>query len=405
MSGPLKGYRVLELTSTVSGPFAAMMLADQGADVIKVEPPGIGDLARVMGTMKQGVGAMFSVLNRNKRCVCLDLKNPEEIKILKDLIKDADVLIENYRPGVVKKLGIDYESVSKINPKIVYTSISGYGQSGPYQNRKVYDPLIQATTGIAHAQNKEKPELVRTIIYDKVTALTAAQAITSALLQKEREGKGQFLSISMMESALYYNWPDMMMTQTFFEGGEQIGELADLFEIYETKDGAVMIILIATDEVFTKFCNIYDLNLHKDERFINPAARVINQSLLTPLVNEATKKLSSNELVNKLDEEEIPASIVNKIDQVYKDEQVLSQESLVEINHPELGKMRMPKPPATFIGQNNFPSSLAPILGADTREVLTELGVEEKKIQSMEEREKANKEIIEAMMAAEESNS
>ena len=143
MSGPFKGIKVLELTSTVSGPFAGMMLADQGADVIKVEPPGIGDLARFMGTIKDGMGAMFSTLNRNKKCICLDFKNTEDLEIFKQLASSADVLIENYRPGIVKKLGIDYETLSALNPDLIYCSISGYGQTGPYKNKKVYDPLIQ----------------------------------------------------------------------------------------------------------------------------------------------------------------------------------------------------------------------------------------------------------------------
>ena len=133
MSGPFKGIKVLELTSTVSGPFAGMMLADQGADVIKVEPPGIGDLARFMGTIKDGMGAMFSTLNRNKKCICLDFKNTEDLEIFKQLATSADVLIENYRPGIVKKLGIDYETLSALNPDLIYCSISGYGQTGPYK--------------------------------------------------------------------------------------------------------------------------------------------------------------------------------------------------------------------------------------------------------------------------------
>ena len=137
MSGPFKGVRVLELTSTVSGPFAGMMLADQGAEVIKIEPPGIGDLARFMGTIKDGMGAMFSTLNRNKKCICLDFKNEEDLSILMELVSTADVLIENYRPGIVKKLGIDYETLKKIKPDLIYCSISGYGQSGAYKEKKV----------------------------------------------------------------------------------------------------------------------------------------------------------------------------------------------------------------------------------------------------------------------------
>ena len=396
MSGPLRGYKVLELTSTVSGPFAGMMLADQGADVIKIEPPGIGDLARFMGTTKDGMGAMFSTLNRNKKCICLDFKNPENIEVFLKLAKETDILIENYRPGIVKKLGIDYESLRKINPNIIYVSISGYGQSGPYENRKVYDPLIQGTVGIPFAQNNDTPKLLKTIIYDKVTGLTAAQAITAALLQREREGVGQYLPISMMESALYYNWPDLMINHTFDEGGLNIGELADLFEVYEAKDGSVIMILIPTDEVFNKFCEVFNIELNKDEKFNNTLARLINKEDLTNEINKVTKEFTAKDLVAKMDAEEVPASICNKLEDVYRDEQVLDQGSIVEIEHPELGKMRMPKPPVKFIGQAEFPRSLAPILGADTREVLVDLGIEEEVIGKLEEREEQNRILLES---------
>ena len=400
MSGPYEGIRVLELTSTVSGPFAGMMLADQGAEVIKVEPPGIGDLARFMGTTKDGMGAMFSTLNRNKKCICLDFKNEEDLSVLKELVSTTDVLIENYRPGIVKKLGIDYESLSQINPDLIYCSISGYGQSGPYKEKKVYDPLIQGTVGIPHAQNIKSPELIRTIIYDKVTGLTSAQAISAALYQKAKGEGGQYLPISMMESALYYNWPDLMMNHTFDEGGINLGELADLFEVYETKDGGVVLIIIANDEVFSKFCNVFDLSLHLDEKYNNLVSRIINKEELTTEINKVTSRLSSKELENKMDLEGISASICNELNEVYKDPQVIEQGSIVEINHPELGVMRMPKPPANLKGQGSFPRSLAPILGHDNREVLTSINIDTGIIQRMEDREKQNREMLASLMQA-----
>ena len=400
MSGPYEGIRVLELTSTVSGPFAGMMLADQGAEVIKVEPPGIGDLARFMGTTKDGMGAMFSTLNRNKKCICLDFKNEEDLSVLKELVSTTDVLIENYRPGIVKKLGIDYESLSQINPDLIYCSISGYGQSGPYKEKKVYDPLIQGTVGIPHAQNIKSPELIRTIIYDKVTGLTSAQAISAALYQKAKGEGGQYLPISMMESALYYNWPDLMMNHTFVEGGINLGELADLFEVYETQDGGVVLIIIANDEVFTKFCNVFDLSLHLDEKYNNLVSRIINKEELTAEINKVTSRLSCKELENKMDLEGISASICNELNEVYKDPQVIEQGSIVEINHPELGVMRMPKPPANLKGQGSFPRSLAPILGHDNREVLTSINIDDGTIQRMEDREKQNREMLASLMQA-----
>ena len=402
MSGPYKGVRVLELTSTVSGPFAGMMLADQGADVIKIEPPGIGDLARFMGTIKDGMGAMFSTLNRNKKCICLDFKNEEDLEVLKKLVSTADVLIENYRPGIVKKLGIDYESLSKINPDLIYCSISGYGQSGPYKEKKVYDPLIQGTVGIPLAQNNQSPELIRTIIYDKVTGLTSAQAISAALYQKAIGEGGQYLPISMMESALYYNWPDLMMNYTFDEGGVNIGELADLFEVYETNDGGVVLIIIANDEVFTKFCTVFDLSLHLDEKYNNLVSRIINKEELTIEINKVTRLLSSKDLEDKMDREGISASICNELNEVYKDPQVVEQGSITEINHPELGIMRIPKPPANLKGQSSFPRSLAPILGYDNREVLSSINIDDDTIQRMEDREKQNREMLASLMQANE---
>ena len=402
MSGPYKGVRVLELTSTVSGPFAGMMLADQGADVIKIEPPGIGDLARFMGTIKDGMGAMFSTLNRNKKCICLDFKNEEDLEVLKKLVSTADVLIENYRPGIVKKLGIDYESLSKINPDLIYCSISGYGQSGPYKEKKVYDPLIQGTVGIPLAQNNQSPELIRTIIYDKVTGLTSAQAISAALYQKAIGEGGQYLPISMMESALYYNWPDLMMNYTFDEGGVNIGELADLFEVYETNDGGVVLIIIANDEVFTKFCTVFELSLHLDKKYNNLVSRIINKEELTIEINKVTRSLSSKELEDKMDHEGISASICNELNEVYKDPQVVEQGSITEIDHPELGIMRMPKPPANLKGQGSFPRSLAPILGYDNREVLSSINIDDDTIQRMEGREKQNREMLASLMQANE---
>ena len=400
MSGPFKGVRVLELTSTVSGPFAGMMLADQGAEVIKIEPPGIGDLARFMGTIKDGMGAMFSTLNRNKKCICLDFKNEEDLSVLMQLVSTADVLIENYRPGIVKKLGIDYETLKKIKPDLIYCSISGYGQSGPYKEKKVYDPLIQGTVGIPHAQNSEFPELIRTIIYDKVTGLTSAQAISAALYQKANGEGGQYLPVSMMESALYYNWPDLMMNHTFEEGGINLGELADLFEVYETKDGGVVLIIIANDEVFTKFCEVFGLSLYQDEKYNNLVSRIVNKEELTKEINKITRNLSSKELEDKMDNEGISASICNDLNEVHLDPQVIEQGSIVEIDHPELGKKRMPKPPANLKGQKEFPRTLAPILGFDNRQILEELKIENDIIDRMEERENQNRMLIKAMMDA-----
>ena len=404
MSGPLEGYRVVELTSTVSGPFAGMMLADQGADVVKVEPPGIGDLARFMGTTRSGMAAMFSVLNRNKRSVVLDFKEAKDFEILKNLLATADVLIENYRPGVVKKLGLDYESIKKINSNIIYTSISGYGQSGPYINRRVYDPLIQATAGAAASQDSENPEYYKTIVFDKVTGLTAAQSISTALLHRERTGEGQYLPISMLDSALYYIWPDVMWSKTLL--GEGIDYKPDLFEsfpLFKAKDKPISVIVVA-DSDFQRFCEVIGCKLYEEEKYATFEQRVLNKETLIPEIEKYLEDKEADVLCEELDKMGIPVASINQLDEIHKDPQVIEQGSLVEVEHPLAGKMRMPKPPFNFINQNDFPKSHAPILGQHNREVLSELGVEEKELKRMEERERVNKEMIEGMKLADVAN-
>jgi crotonobetainyl-CoA:carnitine CoA-transferase CaiB-like acyl-CoA transferase len=404
MSGPLEGYRVVELTSTVSGPFAGMMLADQGADVVKVEPPGIGDLARFMGTTRPGMAAMFSVLNRNKRSVVLDFKEAKDFEILKNLLATADVLIENYRPGVVKKLGLDYESIKKINSNIIYTSISGYGQSGPYINRRVYDPLIQATAGAAASQDSENPEYYKTIVFDKVTGLTAAQSISTALLHRERTGEGQYLPISMLDSALYYIWPDVMWSKTLL--GEGIDYKPDLFEsfpLFKAKDKPISVIVVA-DSDFQRFCEVIGCKLYEEEKYATFEQRVLNKETLIPEIEKYLEDKEADVLCEELDKMGIPVASINQLDEIHKDPQVIEQGSLVEVEHPLAGKMRMPKPPFNFFNQNDFPKSHAPILGQHNREVLSELGVEEKELKRMEERERVNKEMIEGMKLADVAN-
>ena len=216
--------------------------------------------------------------------------------------------------------------------------------------------MIQATTGTATAQSPSNPKFFRTIVFDKVTALTAAQSITSALLQKERIGKGQYIPISMMDSALYYSWPDMMINQTFLEGGESIGELADYFSVYKTNDGFITIILAASDEIFNPFCEYFKVDLHKDERFSNAAARVKNKDDLTAEINKITQKYNTKELIDIMDLHGIPASVVNQLDDIHKDPQVIEQGSLVEVEHPITGTMRMPRPPFKFLNQDKFPN-------------------------------------------------
>ena len=218
-NGPLHGFRVLDLSSVVSGPMAAVVLADQGADVIKIEPPGWGDGIRGLGASRNGLSAIYAMINRNKRSVAINLKVSAGRDLVLRLVKDADVLLQNYRPGKMARLGLDYDSLKTLNPDLIYTSINGMGEVGPLAEQKVYDYVIQGISGLLNAhlssERIDQLQMVRTIIYDKVTALTAAQGITAALLARERGAGGQHVKLSMLDAALYFNWPDLMWNFSF----------------------------------------------------------------------------------------------------------------------------------------------------------------------------------------------
>ncbi|MBL4720749.1 MAG: CoA transferase, partial [Alphaproteobacteria bacterium] len=280
MAGPLDGYRIVDLTGVISGPFATMILADQGADVIKVETPGVGDYTRQAGNQKANLSASFLNNNRNKRSITINLKTERGKDIFHRLVKTADVLVQNFRPGVVERIGIDEAAIRKIAPDIIYVSISGFGDKGPYKFKPTYDPLIQAVSGLASVQggsDENRPRLVRTIVPDKVTALTAAQAITAALLARERSGVAQHVRLSMLDSVLAFLWSSDMGGQTFI--GETISQqraasFIDL--IYHTKDG-FMSVSTMTNAQWTAFATETNhLEWLEDERFSTPALRDLN---------------------------------------------------------------------------------------------------------------------------------
>lgn len=410
MSGPLSGFRVLELTTTVSGPLAGMTLADQGAEVIKVEPPMTGDTARYLGPSRGGMSALFAVLNRNKRSVVLDLKAEAEVAIFRRLVETADVLLENYRPGVLDRLGLGYAALERIRPEIVYASITGYGHDGPYQNRRVYDPLIQATAGAAAAQSSERPTNMRTILFDKVTGLTTAQGITAALLERSRTGRGQYLPITMVESALSYQWPDVMWSRALVGEGisEGPGELADWFPIFRAKDGLVSIILVA-DEAVELLSVWRGASLHTDPRFATMPARIANMDAFCAAVESVLEDVGVDEICENLDAFGVPVARVNSLDQVCDDEQVRHLGSIIETEHPTAGTMRLARPPVPFGGESatseTFPACAAPTLGQDSAALFAAVGVEAETIERLTARDASNAERLRAAQAEAAENS
>ena len=237
---PLEGIRIIDLTSMLSGPWATMILADQGADVIKVEEPRQGDHTRSYGNRRNGFSASFLNLNRNKRSVAIDLKTPEGVELVKRLAATADVLVQNFRPGVVERLGIDEAAIRAVAPGIVYVSINGFGENGPYARKPVYDPIVQAFSGLTTVQagsDERRPRLIRTVLPDKLTAVTAAQAIAAALVGRLKTGKGQHVRLSMLDAVLAFLWASDMGAQTYV--GETVSQrtaasFIDL--IYETAE-------------------------------------------------------------------------------------------------------------------------------------------------------------------------
>ena len=307
-SGPLEGFKILDLSSVVSGPMASVMLADQGADVIKVEPPGWGDGIRRLGASRNGLSSIYAMINRNKRSLALNFKHPRGKELLMKLVAQSDVLLQNYRPGKLDRIGLGYSDLKKVNEDLIYTSISGMGSVGPYATQRVYDYVIQGLSGVLDAQAVGNDlKMVRTIIYDKVTSLLTSQAITAALLARERGQGGQHVELSMLDGAVYFNWPDLMWNYSFKGQGVQFaGDLADIYEVSKTSDGAIVSNYLGAD----------------------------------------TSNYETEQLVNLLVENEIPVSRANRREDVLTDPQIGASGIIEEIEHPRGGPMLPPRSPA-----------------------------------------------------------
>ena len=346
-SGPLAGVRILDLSSVVSGPMAAVVLADQGADVIKVEPPGWGDGIRGLGASRNGLAAIFSLINRNKRSIAINLKHPTGQQLIRNLAMTSDVVLQNYRPGKMEKLGLGYEPLREINPDIIYASISGMGEIGPYSEQKVYDYVIQGISGVTDAQSEgEGHRMVRSIIYDKVTALTAAQGITAALFARSNGAGGQHIRLAMLDAGVYFNWPDLMWNFSFIgEGVQYAGDLADIYEVSEASDGAIVSHKLGGD----------------------------------------VSAYSTDELIELFAQNEIPVSKANRRNEVISDPQIEAMGTLEQLHHPRGGEMIQPRPPVRFEGTPAGIRTHSPEVGQHTVDILSELGLTLDEMRAMAE--------------------
>ncbi len=389
MPGPLDGYRIIDLTSMISGPFATMMLGDQGADVIKVEIPGRGDHVRAGGNRSGGLPASFLNNNRNKRSVTIDLKDERGREVLKRLAASADVFIQNFRPGVVDRMGIGEDAIRAVAPDIVYVSISGFGEAGPYAGKPTYDPIIQAVSGLASVQggsDQQRPRLIRTILPDKLTAVTAAQAITAALLARERTGQGQHVRLSMLDAVLAFLWSSDMGGQTFVGktvSQQRAASFIDL--IYETSDGH-MSVAVMSDREWAGLCQaLARPEWLDDERFKTPELRDRNIDDRLSLTQEVLQTRTTAEWLTRLEAAGVPCAPVMTRNELLEHPQILASDVVVETDHPEAGRLRQARAAARF---SETPTSIrhgAPQLGAHTDDVLAEAGMSAPEIAALRE--------------------
>ncbi|MEO0620796.1 MAG: CoA transferase [Pseudomonadota bacterium] len=386
MSGPLAGVRVVDLTTMIAGPLATCILADQGAEVIKIEHPRGGDHSRQVADRRGGFSASFLHNNRGKRSVTLDLKSPRGREAVLRIAASADVFVQNFRPGVVERLGLDEPAVRAVRPDIIYASIAGFGFEGPMAKRPVYDPLIQALSGLASVQGAGgRPRLVRTILPDKVTAIQASQAITAALFARARSGEGQHLRLSMLDTITAFLWASDMSGLTFVGDEAPAAEEAQSFVelIYQSADG-YLAVSAHTDRTWAGLCRAVGRpDWEADPRFQNAALREINKPARLELTQSALIEATTAEWLERLTAEDVPCAPVLTRAETLASPQLAANGALEEREHPQAGKIRQAAHPAKFEGTPLVPPKPAQRLGTDTRSVLAEAGYASAEIDAM----------------------
>lgn len=375
--GPLQGIKVLDLTSMVSGPVAAMMLGDQGADVIKVEPTH-GEQLRYLGDKHNDITPTFYSCNRNKKSLAIDLKSDAGKKVLWKLIDDADVLLQNFRPGAIERMGFSEEVVRKRNAGIIFVSISGFGEEGPYAHKRVYDPIIQGLSGAADIQaNREtgRPGMFRIIIADKISALTAAQAISSALFHRERKGEGQHIKLSMLDATVAFFWPEGMSGLTFAEKeADHKKSFSSIDLIYESSDGYITMSTVS-DKEWAGFCTAVGRpELVNDERFATARARRQNIVARREIAGAEIVKRPTQELLQILDAQDVPCAPILSRQELLDHPQIEESGTVSRQQVEGFGEVRQAIPAARFQLTESTLRLPAPKLGQHSLEILAELG-------------------------------
>ncbi len=377
--GALDGVTVIDFSVMISGPLAGMLLADQGADVIKIESPGQGDLMRHLGSTKGQMSGIFANNNRGKRSLVIDLKSEQGREVVLELIGRADVLIQNFRPGAMERLGLGYEVLSAINPDLIYTSISGYGPDGPNSNHRVYDNIIQAASGLASVQADPAtgtPALYRTLICDKTTAYTAAQAITAALYARATgAARGQHITLAMLDAAIAFMWPDSAMDAALLDPDvTRTPTIGAFYAPTPLSDGYVTTSAVSDSE-FRGLCTAYGApEIADDPRFSTTAARSRNVAEMRPIMKDLASKITVEEFLAGCEAHQGPAAKVMTLDEVPSHPQVIHNEIFVERDHPAAGRMREPRPAARFSATPSAMGAPSAMSGQHSDEIVAELG-------------------------------
>lgn len=390
--GPLQGIKVLDFTRVLAGPYATMILGDMGAEIIKIEEPGTGDDSRAYGPYLNGESAYFMSLNRNKQSLTLNLKTREAKDIVYELVKQVDIVAENYRPGTMEKLGLGYERLKEINPRLIYASASGYGQTGPYSQRPAYDGVVQALGGIMSitGQPGGTPTRVGPSVGDITAGLFCAIGILAALHERELSGMGQMVDVAMLDCQLAILENAVSRYEVTGEIPKPIGNRHPSivpFEPFETRTVPIMV-AIGNDRLWKTYCRMTGLDIAEDPRFAVNPKRNENYVELRPILAEKMMEKTAEEWQTIFDEAGIPNGPINTVDKIVRNEQILARNMIVELDHPVAGKMNVPGIPIKLSRTPGELKEAAPVLGANTAELLKHyLHLSELEIDALKEKQ------------------